>query len=84
MNYFTYLALMGYVTATSEDKPQKKVLRHIDPDTPCFRKAKPGAKVLSHVREPLKAVDADLPLNYTWNNVNGVNYLTNVKNQHIP
>lgn len=35
-----------------------------------------------HVIEQLSAVD--LPKNFSWDNVDGVNYLTNVKNQHIP
>jgi hypothetical protein len=35
------------------------------------------------VTKPLTPVD-DLPSEWLWNNVNGTNYLTNVRNQHIP
>ena len=29
-------------------------------------------------------IDGDLPKNYNWGNVDGVNYLTRLKNQHLP
>lgn len=29
-------------------------------------------------------VQVELPETWVWNNANGVNYLTNMKNQHIP
>ena len=47
----------------------------------CYKrtnKPKPG-----FVKKPLEPVD-DLPREHIWNNVNGTNYLTNIKNQHIP
>lgn len=48
--------------------------------TPCFRKSqKPIKPVLKSQLEPV-----DIPANHVWNNVDGVNYLTNIKNQHIP
>lgn len=33
-------------------------------------------------REPLQQVP--LPTNWSWMDVDGVNYLTNIRNQHIP
>ena len=48
----------------------------------------PGRKVSEHtnmgntVDEPLKAVQ--LPENYIWNDVDGTNFLTNIRNQHVP
>jgi cathepsin X len=36
-----------------------------------------------NVREPLAPVK-DLPETFIWNNVDGVNYLTNLRNQHVP
>ena len=47
---------------------------------PCRRK---GSKpIVGNVREPLQKVK--LPDTWVWNNANGVNYLTNLRNQHIP
>jgi cathepsin X len=34
------------------------------------------------VKKRLQATD--VPDQWLWNNVDGVNYLTNMKNQHIP
>jgi hypothetical protein len=49
-------------------------------DHPCRRKS------ATPVRPVLKSalVEAALPDNWIWNNVDNVNYLTNLKNQHIP
>ena len=53
----------------------------IDRTAPC---RKPSTKPkIENVREPLVPVD-DLPDNLNWNSVNGTNYLTNIRNQHIP
>ena len=58
----------------------KKNLKYVDPDQPC-RVTKPRGP--ENVTTPLKPVE-DLPETFIWNNVNGVNYLTNIRNQHIP
>lgn len=49
-------------------------------DQPCRRKsAKPIRGVVKTALEHV-----ELPDNWVWNNINGTNYLTNIKNQHIP
>lgn len=49
-------------------------------DHPCRRKsARPIKPVL---KSELKEVT--LPDQWIWNNIDGANYLTNIKNQHIP
>ena len=53
----------------------------IDRTSPCFKSSK-GPKV-ENVREPLVHVE-DMPDNFDWKMVNGTNYLTNIRNQHIP
>ena len=35
------------------------------------------------IKKPLEPVD-DLPREQIWNNINGTNYLTNIRNQHVP
>ena len=47
---------------------------------PCRKKSNRVIKPV--LRESLQQVD--VPENFVWNNVNGVNYLTNLRNQHIP
>ena len=54
-------------------------------DISTYRKHKPSTtftpKVLTELKQiPLK----DLPTNYWWGNVDGTNYLTVQRNQHIP
>lgn len=47
---------------------------------PCRIKSKTLIK--HNVREPLQPVE--LPEQWIWNNVSNTNYLTNLRNQHIP
>ena len=59
----------------------KKNLKFVDPESPCRtskREHKPDM-----ITAPLTPV-ADLPEQHIWNNVDGVNYLTNLRNQHVP
>lgn len=51
-----------------------------DGDKPC--RVKSTRKIQTVVRSALDNVD--IPDTFVWNNVKGVNYLTNIKNQHIP
>ena len=48
---------------------------------PCRRQ--PLEKISDNIKDPLKYVD-NLPEQWRWDNVNGTNFLTVVKNQHIP
>jgi cathepsin X len=56
-------------------------LKYIDPESPC-RKVSTEPKV-ENPGQPLTPVEA-LPEQHIWNNVDGVNFLTNLRNQHIP
>ena len=68
-------AVFALLAASSSAK------KFIDPVHPC-RKTSTEKKV-ENVRTPLEPV-ANLPETHIWNNVDGVNYLTNIRNQHIP
>lgn len=48
-----------------------------DPDKKCRKKD--ALRGPDNIKNPLKPVES-LPDNYIWNNVNGVNYLTNIRN----
>ena len=74
MQYAVYLALVGAAAA-------KKNLKFVDPESPCRKSS--GEPKVSLIKEPLVPVK-DLPETHIWNNVDGTNYLTNLKNQHIP
>lgn len=49
-------------------------------DTACRKKHDRPIKAV--IKKPLEAVT--LPDTWVWNNVNNTNYLTNLRNQHIP
>ena len=72
---FAVFALIATASATEE------VRKFVHPDAPC-RKVSAEPKV-ENVREPLQHVE-DLPEQWIWNDVEGVNYLTNLRNQHVP
>ena len=46
-------------------------------DTPCY---KPPTNVVLNVKKPLENLAHKLPKSFDWGSVNGVNYLTNIKN----
>ena len=56
-------------------------LRKIDPEAPCRRRSL--NRVAPRVNKPLEPVN-DLPAQWLWNNIDGVNMITNIRNQHIP
>jgi len=72
MKLATYVALVYGVDA----------LKYIDPVHPC-RKSTPNVPKPGFQRQPLEPVK-DLPEQWIWNDVNDVNYLTNLRNQHVP
>jgi len=57
-------------------------LKYIDPVHPC-RKSTPDVPKPGFQRQPLEPVK-DLPETWIWNDVKDVNYLTNMRNQHVP
>merc|ERR1719329_1717817 len=60
-----------------------KNLKFVDPESPCRTSTYLSKPMPGYVREPLQDVE-DLPETWLWNNVEGVNYLTNLRNQHVP
>ena len=54
-------------------------------DISYYRTHKHNPNFTPHVKEPLPITPIeDLPSNYFWGNVNGKNFLTYQRNQHIP
>jgi cathepsin X len=78
MKLSAYIAL----TATAAAAGTKKNLKFVDPETPCKKKWDPTTAAADRVVAPLGAVE--LPEEHFWNNVDGTNYLTNMRNQHVP
>ena len=72
---FEVLALMASVTLAAN------TLRRVSNDHPC--RVVPEEKIEHLVKTPLVHTDA-LPEQWLWNDVNGKNLLTTVRQQHIP
>jgi hypothetical protein len=68
--------------ASASEQPIKKPLRYVDPQHPGKLKWNPETAAKNVVHQELTAVE--LPKNWFWNDVNGTNFLTNVRNQHLP
>jgi len=71
-------ATMSLLLATAQAGNRK-----VDPESPCRTSTYLSKPMPGYVREPLQDVE-DLPENWLWNSVDGVNYLTNLRNQHVP
>ncbi len=71
------LVILLAMALETTEKPQ---LRLNDPSSPCH-KAGPQP-VRANIKAPL--TPKTLPDTWIWNNVKGVNYLTNMRNQHLP
>ena len=56
-------------------------LRRVSNDMPC--RVRSGNRAPPRIHTPLEAVN-DLPSQWLWNNVDGKNMVTNIRNQHIP
>jgi cathepsin X len=73
MKTFAICALVGFATAERD-------FRRVSKDFPGF--VRNPNRPLQRVESELPKVD--LPTNWNWNDAEGVNYLTNIRNQHIP
>jgi cathepsin X len=74
MKSFAVIALLGYANAS---RP-----RLANPDGPCRLPYSHYKPVITNAK-PLIPVN-DLPEQWLWNDANGTNFLTNVRNQHVP
>jgi hypothetical protein len=72
------LILAASLVTAEEQAP----LRYVDRSTPCKKKWDPEAAPENLIKTALTAVE--LPKEHFWNDVDGVNYLTNMRNQHVP
>ena len=76
---FASIIVAALVGVSAQDKP---LLKYVDPSSPCKKKWDPENAPANVVKSELAAVE--LPKEWFWNDVDGVNYLTNIRNQHVP
>ena len=76
MKYILLIAIL-LALAVSKDLESYRQMK----EKPCHRGDLTRAE--DHVTKPLEFVN-DLPENWRWDNVNGTNFLTVIKNQHVP
>ena len=75
-----FATLLGAaIVSTSVDAKPK--LRYVDPEHPGHRE-NPDKRPTPVIKTTLEKLE--LPETFIWSNVNNTNYLTNVRNQHIP
>lgn len=72
------LAGLALTSALGAETKQRK---YIDVNMPGHR-VNPNKPITEVVKTKLEKVE--LPETHIWNNVNGTNYLTNMRNQHVP
>ena len=53
----------------------------LDPIQKCRKKS---SRPIHPMIKSVQPVTANLPDTWVWNNISGTNYLTNIKNQHLP
>jgi len=76
-----YLSLAVIALFASSAQAEKKNLKYVDVNQPCHKQY--DGPLPENIIEALIPV-ADIPDTFVWNDVNGKNFLTNVKQQHMP
>ena len=74
-----FLLASAMVAAASANPNHGGVIRH----TKLWEEARAGKHLLTPQPHTYLSQD-DLPTDFTWGSVNGTNYLTTLRNQHIP
>jgi hypothetical protein len=75
-----FVTALVAVAQAAEDTP-----RRCSPEYPCYKKPAAEDVWYHQYGQDIEMVPKeDLPKNWDWGNIDGVNYLTNMRNQHIP
>ena len=78
MKSFATVCLLA-TTVASESNP----FRRVSKEHPC--RVEPKVRPAPLIKNPLEWLPVEeMPKEILWNNVKGTNFLTTVKNQHIP
>jgi hypothetical protein len=73
----TAAAVLALLLGSAYAETSKPKVRHVNPDEPCRKKH--DKPILGASNWTLPPVN-DVPETWIWNDVNGKNYLTNIKN----